>query len=533
VSPRARSRFLLGAIVLPIAVAKLVLSTHTDRFGPDGSYYFDVARSVRDGLGLQTWVSLYHEGFESFPHPTPIYPLWPLVLGYAGRLVSLEWVAVWLPTALWFATLLFVARLGATLSPGPLFPGTFPPFDAGHLAVLALGYNPLFFHFTSRPYTEGLGWFLAFVAVARARRFWSSPSPAGAVELGVWGGTLVLVRSQMLTFAMAWFLMLALRVACGPDRKRTSAWLVLGLVGFGASLLPYYLWIATFVHPFDPLVLVRFDRYRASDAQGHITMLRSAHSALGWLAERAEGFGEAYAWNGRYTYRENFGLLQWAPVALAVVLAADLWRRGRGALPAWTIDDPFTWFVWLWALAGYFSIHAIHKSFMFSWNFATRHALATLPLMWGAAVVLARRSPRGRQLAALLVVGGVLLQWRGITATLREDLDEPSTAEHWRSLCAWLVDAKREDADLRVAFPSPQELARQVPGVGLHWTDWNDTVTDFEALTDRLQVDYVIIPTHRPRYAHRLDADAFDKAFVLVAGDIDGYDVFRRAGVRP
>src|SRR5205085_4186368 len=75
-------------LFLALLVAKIVETVRAVGTSIDGGYYTDIAEHVRDGDGLVSDVSLYHAGVPSFPYPTPIYPLWPWLLGLLSRVVD-------------------------------------------------------------------------------------------------------------------------------------------------------------------------------------------------------------------------------------------------------------------------------------------------------------------------------------------------------------------------------------------------------------------------------------------------------------
>jgi hypothetical protein len=56
----------------------------------DACLYYQIARHVAEGDGVTTSASLYHQGLRDLPSPSTIYPLWPLALGGAGRLIGLD-----------------------------------------------------------------------------------------------------------------------------------------------------------------------------------------------------------------------------------------------------------------------------------------------------------------------------------------------------------------------------------------------------------------------------------------------------------
>ena len=113
----------------------------------DGSVYYEVARNVAEGRGLQTRLSLYHQGRRELPGPSTLYPLWPLTLGGAGAILGLERAATALPEALFFLDLILLYALARRLAGNGseiIAIGGRPLVDVGHLAVLAFRSNRIF-----------------------------------------------------------------------------------------------------------------------------------------------------------------------------------------------------------------------------------------------------------------------------------------------------------------------------------------------------------------------------------------------------
>jgi hypothetical protein len=85
-SNMARGWFVLAWMVwlstcMVLAATKLRFMSAAMPWGPDAGFYLNVARHIRDGQGVLTSVSLYHQGMPTLPHPSSIYPLWPWLLG--------------------------------------------------------------------------------------------------------------------------------------------------------------------------------------------------------------------------------------------------------------------------------------------------------------------------------------------------------------------------------------------------------------------------------------------------------------------
>src|SRR5438093_1192372 len=66
---------------------------------------------VAAGHGLVTSVCLYHQGLKRLPAKTNIYPLWPLLLGGAGRVMGMTTAARLLPRLMFLVDLLLLYLL--------------------------------------------------------------------------------------------------------------------------------------------------------------------------------------------------------------------------------------------------------------------------------------------------------------------------------------------------------------------------------------------------------------------------------------
>jgi hypothetical protein len=216
VDVRRLTRFALPALLLCCFAwekANLNPTSSRERYA-DGIYYFEIAQHVANGDGLRTSVSLYGQGLRDMPAPATVQPLWPMVLGYTGRILGMDRAAHWVPEALYFASLvllyLLANRLGACLGARDLIRhGGTTLLDLGTLAMAIFGSNAVFSAYTSKSYTEGLGFFLLFAAllalpVAATQRVLGRAAAAGALA-----GLAYLTRSQ---FALV---PLALAVALG------------------------------------------------------------------------------------------------------------------------------------------------------------------------------------------------------------------------------------------------------------------------------------------------------------------------------
>lgn len=524
----ARLLLLIGLLAGFLSL-KLQLNAVADDFGIDGAYYLNIARHVRDGEGLVTDLSLFHAGFSTFPAPTPVYPIWPLVLGYTARIIPLELAAVWLPTLLAFGTLVLAYQLAVSMWDKPLFPGLWETPNAGHLIVVALGLNDRFFEYTSKPFTEGLSFFLSLLALFRLRAFYRAPGALRGLEIGVWLGILFLVRAQNLILLLAVFAALGWSLLVHPQRGRTLGATVAVGVGLGLTLLPQYLRLSGF-SPTPLQTLINFQEFQLRPELSRIDVLVKTNGLGAWLADRANGFLIAYDETSTWSYRHNFGMLHWAPLAaLPLWLASGRERLGQ----LLRRDRLFETFFLIFGIGSYLSLHTLHKPNFTSWNFALRHALPNLALFVPALVFLCSYGPRARLLAIFLLSSSIH-QYASETADLRKEVPEKKSDRAKRvALLAWIE--AQPDPELRIAMPAPQPISRFTDDVGYHWIHADSTLGDLRLMFTELGADVLVYPKDEDEgeRAFQKNKEAFDAFFVAVPDPPTGWGIWQRRTEAP
>lgn len=512
--PPSRAELLwLAAALALLAALKLPYSAGWSfPAGYDGGYYTNIVQNLLAGEGLKTDVSLYHRGFREFPHIDSIYPLWPLLYAGFAWLFPLERVAVWLPTALYFGSLLAAFAWGRRLSPGDLWRRT-PGLHGGQVLVLVLGLQSMYFVHTSRPFTEGLAYTLFFLFLWRAFMLLERLSSRSGLEAGLWLGALLLTRSQFVVVAAgAVFALLLALLLYRSERRRV---LVFGGCAAGSLLLlllPYSLYVAQSSHGlFSVWNYVFFGETPAdsplSQARPYVRPGGLAH-----LAVLGHGALTAFRWKLKTSYRGSFHLFHYALPALLALGPWLLWRGGlgperRARAMAWLRDSrnaPWLLFVVV-ALLLFLSCQLLVKNHD-RWYFHRRHNLVTLPLFYLALLALLRARPRPvAWLGAALLVGGLVL---GVSRLGAEALKVTRKAPQAPKpeLVQWLnAEQARLGRPLVVAFNQPQVIVWQTPGVGYHEVNVEiSTLDDVLLMFDRLGVDYLLSPA-RATVRHRED----------------------------
>lgn len=515
--PRSWEWPLLGLLLGVLAVTQVVLTLGTHEMGVDGGYYLDVAMHVRDGQGLVSDVSLYHAGFPRFPYPSPIYPLWPLLLGWLGRLVDILLLAQWLPFALWLASLGAAFAFGRALLPGDLLP-RLRGLHAGHLMALMLGTQREYGRHATMPYTEALAYLLLMIALWRATR--AGPRLGRFLELGLWMALLCLCRSQMFIVPIAAALALVpLALWGGPQGRR---WLLPGLVSLGVVGLALAGWWASVqdtVVEASPFTLLRFDQARASTVLAPIDVLRDDRGLGDLLLDRLSGLGVAWSitdWDD--SYARGFFTQQWAlPVALLVALPM-LPRLGPARLRAFLArPDAFAWLlVVLIALGGLATVHLPHKEGFDTWYFHRRHAVICVLAFFLPLCFLLRHEQRLVRVAGLAVLLSTIgfsaesLYWR-VGRALR-----PAPVDTDARMVDWLQGRVEEEGPVVAAVYAfkPPELAWRTEGVGYHWFYERTELVDLTAMFDELGAQYLLFPSYPTRkWRFRQDPVEFSRRF--------------------
>jgi hypothetical protein len=499
-------RLFLGmmALLVPVRIAQ---TAQVRAVYVDGAYYLEVARHVRDGHGLVSNLSLYHFGYETFPHPTSVYPLWPWLLGTLARVVplDLETLGRWLSLSLSFTAVAAAFLFGRRLWPEPLLPRHVPGMHAGHVFAMCLAVQAEFVFYTCLPFTEALAWTLLFLFAWRVVAHGASLGLGWAVEIAVWLSLLYFARYQLLVVPLAMAGSYGLRLLLGPERGRVALHAAVALGLFGAVLGAWFLHLRTFVVDADVLSLLRFDQNRANHLLHPLDVIVSNEGLLDLLLDRA--LGVLYAWDAasEASYTLSFYTMHWALAAALPLLAVGLVRELRsegwaGALQRLRRPEVVPWlFLALFAAGALLSVHAVHKHYNGQWYFSSRQGLMSLPAFLLALGWLLRQSRPLPQALGVLVLcstfaAGTRTVWMHATAPPEELLGE----ESFSALIQWLEEHKDADGELIVAMDSQQvqRLGWLTEGVGYHWLMAKTTYEDVLTMTDRLGARYVVL---RPR----------------------------------
>lgn len=530
------SRLWLVVVLAVLAALKLPYSAAWSfPAGADGGYYTNIVQNLLDGHGLVTNVSLYHRGFREFPHADSIYPLWPLTYAAFSAVFPLQRVAVWLPTALYFTSLIAAWSWARRLWPADLT-RWLPGFHAGHVLALLLGLQTAYFIHTSRPYTEGLAYTLLFLWMARVVPLLQQPTVRGGLESGAWLGLLLLVRSQFVIVVGALMLTLLLGLWLRPAGRSALARHGAGVMaGMSLLLLPYLIYVTAQTGMFSLSNYILFGETPTdsplSQAKPYVRP-----EGLGHLATLAHGVATAFDWSVSVSYRGSYHLFHYAlPVAAAgaVVAAARQLRsrEGRARAMAWLREPAHQhWILFtLIAVLGFLSVQLLVKN-NDRWYFHRRHNLVALPLFYFALMALLR----SRRLPAVVLGVALLVGTLGIGA--RRVAFEVIKAHRVvrvppkQAVVEWLRgEQARLGRPLVVAARSPQVMVWQLQDVYFHEVNVEiTTLDDVLLMFDELGVDY-LISADREGVRHRQPRARFVAELEeLREVDLGGPRVYRR-----
>ena len=513
---------------------RALVTALTTEMGVDGGYYLDIAMHVRDGDGLVSDVSLYHSGFPSFPHATPIYPLWPWLLGLTGRVVDITVAAHWLPFALWLGALAGAWALGRRLLASGLL--GIPWLHGGHLFLLTVGTQRELARFINRPYTEGVSYAVLFAALWRLSQL--RPRLRDGVELGLWMSLVCLCRSQLFILPIAFGCGLSVVALLGGRAGRR--WLAPGALALSLVAVTLGVWwwsVRSFLPDAPPLVLLRFDQAQVSDVLAPIDLMVDTDGLAGFVLDRLGGVVVAYDVTDWFlSYGAGFFALHFAlPLAVLAGLGPALRLRPADVRRALAQPQALLWAVLVFfSLGALASVHLPHKQDFGEWYFHRRHAVVNLlPFTLCLLGLLRHRWLRVRQLAVGLIAVQLVLFVEGDVHEVEEAYEGPSEVLMKRdeALLAWLRERASAEDPLTVAMWAfkPPHYAWQTDHVGYHWFYKRTSHEDLVKMFDELGAEVLIIHHYDTR---RWDFRADDARFMATWEELRppplGRRVYRR-----
>ncbi len=421
--PRWANRSFLFSALIAVGLCGAALAVRAAYHVPfgdglDGAYYFQIARRVAEGRGLETTYSVFHMGLSPLPQRATTYPLLPLLIGTLGRFWPLASVAVWLPGAAYVLSigLAFGFLLWATERSMPHRSALERRLLCAALA-LWLALIPDYVWTSARPYTEPLGTVLvlatlwAFGHCSGAHFSGWGKRAAAFAGVGLLGGLCYLARFQLLVVPVA----IVLARALARDRRalRDAAWLALG----AAPCLGWQAWRQLSLPNGEAVALLDFAAYRQMSSLPRFDYQMPFDSRWAWLADKLHGVLISLSPFDGNSYLVQLSYLTWlAPLGVACLVierAARALRYGRRALQADALRKPrhaaLVASAWVGLLA-VLPIHTVHSLRWRDWAFAWRQGLPLVFLIIPSAVWLwSRRAWLARALVALTLVVSLVI----------------------------------------------------------------------------------------------------------------------------
>lgn len=477
---------LLALILVILGTLKLSFNSGEGPLGLDASNYFQIGRNVAEGRGLVTNISLYHLAFKKLPaRSSQTYPLWPLVLGYTGRLIGMFRAADVLSKLFYFLALVMTYFAGNAIARGAVgrveFIRGWSALDFGHVAVLLLGTNYLFFVATSFPYTEGISFTLMFAAIAILA---APPSPGflRGCAAGALAGLALLARTQMIFIGPMAAVCLA--VVALNDRRLVRAAAGCGVMAL-ASLAYWY-----------------FRVFGVSDERAGIpvfSMWVEPSSRRAWLTDRFQGILTSFDPLSPFSY---FHL--WGPVAALPLIAATLalvwWLTKSGRITLRFTADQVPLLVAVSAgLMFLVTLYDYHGTFFLPWLFGYRHGLPFFLLILVALPYLMANSSRFlRGITAALVLVSIATGLLGVM-TFVTSPHTPGPRPSERELSGWL-DHQQSPPTL---ISTNAQVLSTWNHANYHWLLCDDKPQQVRILLEKLPIDFVIV------YESERDCPAF------------------------
>jgi len=472
-----------AAIIGVLTIIRFAKGAGGPPYGIDASYYFQLARHVANGEGFVTTVSLYHEGWI-LPAKTTIYPLWPLLLGYVGRVVGLETAADLLPRLFYVANLflLYLVVRAAAVRIGALQIGRhwWMP-DTAHWLVAIFGLAPRYFGATTHPYTEGLAFFCAFASLLALERFDRTRGPWAAAIGGLFAGLAFLARTQMIGVAIGCFL--ALAWFAWRDRAARVGAVVWSIVAL-ATVAPWFAFLG-YVPYLTPLPLKR------AVIPSPIEWAQQA-TALEWLRARFEALGVMFGPSNPYSYVQSFGVVAYlVPLAAIVAIAQRRWRAPQSI---------FRTAMLIAGLFFFFNLTLYQSATWMPWLFGWRHGLPYLFLIILAVPWLVSRAGRLAPAIAVVLLISVATNARAVVAFVRAPDVQLTAAE--TELVAWL-DAQPRRVSVIV---TNAQILGSMSDAHFYWTTCSASGETILGMRRELPIDYVVLYEAEARCRFAMEA---------------------------
>ncbi len=509
-------------LILFLILLKIVFTFYVDHFGWDGSYYYNIAQNILEGNGFVTNISLYHQGFTYFPHPTPVYPIWPIVMGYVSYFISLPVTAIWLPTILYILTLWVTYKTVDRIVPGPLIQFKKLSISAASLMTLILGLHTDFFYATSKPYTEAIGFFVLSVFFLRFSSLKGNINSWIAFEFGIWSAVLFLIRSQFIIFFIS---LIVFYIILLSFYKRIGylKWILISSAGFLLFNVPQMIHLYHKVHDIGINSIIFFDQYQASSLLTPIQSIVDYENIFTWFWFKIYGFFIAFLPFGKKSYIINFYGFQYSFVLAFIVL---VWKKNYrhiyDKLTKFVLEpkDYIILFFIIFAFIEFISIHLIHKKMWAVWNFATRHSVVC-SFFFFICFIYILKLRRARKIGMILIFMATLAGFTNITIRTIYAAYNNVPIEHKRSELIQYINSMSKTEPRIIVMYNPQWLAPYTPKTYYHWIYEGTSEDDMKILFQTMKSDNLLL--NRIQYKKFIqNIPSFSKEFSILEENLSG-----------
>ncbi len=492
---RAPSRIVERSLgVLVLLVASLLTATFRPPvdLGIDGSFYLHLAHHVARGHGLVTTLSLYHHGLHPLPAPSTVYPMWPLVLGAAVRVLGMTSAGSLVPKALYvldtwlvYLVLDFVVRRAKAGSSKRVFPAGVAAFGA-----LLFALNPVLFWCTSLPYSEALAFTFVFLALLAVNRAACATSEREAIVASIVAG--VVAALLYLTRFTAILAPLVIAFTLCVTAKGRARWLR-PLAALAAAALPMAIeaWHLLRLPHASMAMLIDFAAYRQVPELPPFQFVVRPPTLFGFLEDRLDGVFVAFDPRNENSYYASFGVLAYAPLIATFAACraprAVLSRINSGVrTPRYAI---VTTALLLGAVL-LLPVHATHEMrpflpWLFGWRHGLPFALIALPAL------LSLFGSRHRLIRITGAAVGLFAAVHGMRGVLNHVGSRPESAPLLQETAKFLA---RHPGTTAMAI-EPQSLSVHTDA-GLYWIACWSPPEIIPTLLEHVPIDYLLLVPH-------------------------------------
>jgi len=496
--PYKRWRYLLLLLIIgTFATLTINFAPGIGRVSLDGDYYYQIARNVAEGKGFVTSVSLYNQGIKKLPHKINISPVWPLVLGYVGRIFDLRSTAAHLPEVffildlilLYFLTNLLVRRAGMESNRLWIINiKNIRILDIGHLAVLLFGSNRIFFEFTSMPYTEAIGFFFLFVSLILADQTADKRSLTLAALTGFIAAVGFLARVQLIGLLVSIPFVFGI-IALRGDKKFFLLCLFTGL-GSLVAMMPWIIWLHSWMDTVSLNSYLGMGTLHETPGLRYFSHTVKHTEGISKIKTIMDGLSVAFSPDNKNSYTYSFSwALYLVPLATAEFLAhTSQWKERLSRI--FSPRGLLTLVIIISTLISLYPIHSAKRAFFKTWLFGWRHGLPMILLITLSLSYLLTnlKNPLGRLLAVFLVISALMVSNDNIQSLLdRKFRPDPKGPEG--ELLAWL---DKQDPKPTVITTHAQILSVFCRS-NFHWADCKLHPNHTLNLLDHANADYVLI----------------------------------------